>query len=156
MPDKKSVASLPEITIAPATPGDMKQIIRLDALTTSNAKPKYWHGRFEACQSNPNQQFFLVAKRGPTLLGFIVGEIRAWEFGSPPCGWVFAITVDPSARLEAIGSTLFEAICNRFRKAGATKVRTMIAREHQLILSFFRSQGMMGGPFVELEKDLDE
>ncbi|MFL9829192.1 hypothetical protein ABTU92_30755, partial [Rhodoplanes sp. SY1] len=59
-------------------------------------------------------------------------------------------------RLAAVGSSLFAAICERFRKAGVSKVRTMIARDHQLILSFFRSQGMMGGPFVELEMDLDE
>jgi hypothetical protein len=31
----------------------------------------------------------------------------------------------------------------------------MIAREDQLNMSFFRAQGMMGGPFIELEKPLD-
>ena len=154
-PDRKAAAP-PELSIGPATPGDMKQVVRLDALVTATAKPKYWNRRFEACQANPTQQFFLVARRGATLVGFIVGEIRAWEFGSPPCGWIFAIAVDPNARLEAIGSGLFAAICERFRKAGVGKVRTMIARDHQLILSFFRSQGMMGGPFVELEMDLVE
>lgn len=151
-----AAASPEDLSIGPASPGDMRQIIRLDAQTTANAKPKYWHRRFEACQANPSEQFFLVAKRGGALLGFIVGEIRAWEFGSPPCGWVFAIAVDPEARLESIGSSLFQAICDRFRAAGVAKVRTMIARDHQLILSFFRSQGMMGGPFVELEMELDE
>jgi hypothetical protein len=35
------------------------------------------------------------------------------------------------------------------------KVRTMLARDANLVMSFFRSQGMMAGPFVELEMDLD-
>ena len=31
----------------------------------------------------------------------------------------------------------------------------MAARDNTVILSFFRSQGMMAGPFVELEMALD-
>ena len=34
------------------------------------------------------------------------------------------------------------------------KVRTMLGRDNTLILSFFRSQGMMAGPFIPLEMDL--
>jgi GNAT superfamily N-acetyltransferase len=156
MPKRKTVAEVAEIIIGPAAPGDIDQIVRLDAQTTANPKPNYWHQLIEASRAHPNQQFFLVAKDGATLRGFIVGEIRAWEFGSAPCGWVFAIAVDPDVRLGSIGSRLFEAVCDRFRKAGVTRVRTMIARDAQLILSFFRSQGMMAGPFIEFEKDLDE
>ena len=25
------------------------------------------------------------------ILGLIAGEVRGWEFGSQPCGWVFAV-----------------------------------------------------------------
>jgi GNAT superfamily N-acetyltransferase len=144
------------ITIGPVTAEDLGHVTRLDAEITGTAKPDYWHRLFEGAKADPRTQIFLVARRGAKLQGFIVGEIRAWEFGSAPCGWVFAIAVDPAARLEATGSNLFEAVCARFRVAGVSKVRTMIARDSQLILSFFRSQGMMAGPFVELEKDLDE
>jgi len=31
----------------------------------------------------------------------------------------------------------------------------MLARDDQLVMSFFRSQGMMAGPFIQLEKSLD-
>jgi hypothetical protein len=31
----------------------------------------------------------------------------------------------------------------------------MLSRDNKLILSFFRSQGMMAGPFIPLEMDLD-
>ncbi|MBI5110625.1 MAG: GNAT family N-acetyltransferase [Rhodovulum sp.] len=152
----KSVGAPAEIVIDSADSTDLKSIVRLDALTTGNAKPKYWKHLLEGSRAHPDQQFFLVARKETSLTGFIVGEIRAWEFGSPPCGWVFAIAVDPDHRLGAVGSRLFDAVCQRFRKAGVTKVRTMIARDSQLIMSFFRSQGMMAGPFIELEKDLDE
>jgi hypothetical protein len=35
-----------------------------------------------------------------------------------------------------------------------TTVRTMLARDNTLILSFFRSQGMMAGRFIPLEMEL--
>ena len=141
----------------PATQGDVERIIELDTLLTGIAKPDYWRDEFKSHGRRGRSHFFLVATSGGSgLLGFIVGEVRAWEFGSPPCGWIIAIEVDPKQRLEGVGTALFNAGCECFRKANVSKVRTMLARSDQLIMSFLRSQGMMAGPFTELEKDLDE
>jgi hypothetical protein len=49
---------------------------------------------------------------------------------------------------------LFEAAVERFRSAGLRKARTMLAHSDLLNLRFFRSQGMMAGPFMQLEKEL--
>ena len=97
---------------------------------------------------------FLVALSGGRVVGYIIGEVRDWEFGSPPCGWVFAISVDPQARLAGVGTRLLEAMSTVFRRAGVTKLRTLLARDNTLILSFFRAQGLMAGPLMSLERDL--
>ena len=52
-------------------------------------------------------------------------------------------------------TALLQAICAGFKRAGVSKVRTMLSRDNTLILSFFRSQGMMIGPFIPLEMDLE-
>jgi len=80
--------------------------------------------------------------------------VRDWEFGSHPCGWVFALGVRPDIRLSGVATCLYGAICNFFNQAGVTTVRTMLARQDIDSLSFFRSQGMMAGPYVQLEKDI--
>jgi hypothetical protein len=49
---------------------------------------------------------------------------------------------------------LIEAITDCFRRAGVRTLRTMLARDDLLNLRFFRSQGMMAGPFIQLEKEL--
>jgi len=67
---------------------------------------------------------------------------------------VFGISVRPGARLAGIGTRLLEAICAGFRHAGVDEVRTLIARDNSLVLSFFRSQGMMAAPVIPLEKDI--
>jgi ribosomal protein S18 acetylase RimI-like enzyme len=101
-----------------------------------------------------DRYFLLAEDEGGKLLGFVLGEVRAWEFGSEPAGWVFAINVDPEIRQAGIGTMLFDAVCQRFRQAGVRSVRTMVDRRDHLILSFFRSQGLMAGPSIELEMEL--
>jgi ribosomal protein S18 acetylase RimI-like enzyme len=140
---------------------DLAQVIALDKRVTGLAKPKYWREIYERHgERRLNERFFLVAEspgiNGSTAIqGFIIGEIRAWEFGSAPCGWVFALSVETRARLHGIGHALLEAMAGEFRKAGVGKMRTMVARDNRLPLLFFRSEGMMAGPYIQLEKDLD-
>jgi len=82
--------------------------------------------------------------------------VRAWEFGSPPCGWVFALGVSNAHREHHVGSRLMERIFQRFKADGVTSVRTNVSRHDTLNLSFFRSLGMTAGPYVQLEMTLDE
>jgi hypothetical protein len=49
---------------------------------------------------------------------------------------------------------MLAAITANFRRLGVATVRTLIARDNQLVLSFFRSQGMMAAPVIPLEKDI--
>ncbi len=141
-----------EIRIRPMMPRDHRAIVTLDAANTGVAKPRYWRDLFADYGRRRETHFFLVAEEGRKLVGFIVGEIRAWEFGSVPCGWVLAAEVHANARLRRIGTMLVEAIVSRFKQAGVSKLRTMLSRDDLLNLRFFRSQGMMAGPFIQLEK----
>ena len=141
--------------IREAQPGDLDAIVEIDRQVSGVKKTRYWRDRLEHYGGNGNSEFFLVAEREPGVIGFIMGEIRAWEFGSPSCGWVYAIGVARQNLQEGVGSKLLDALCAQFRHAGVIKVRTMIARQDHELLSFFRSYGMMAGPFQQLELDLD-
>lgn len=153
-PEPAQALDLGAVRVRPARGPDLPAVIAIDAENTGVAKPAYWKERFDAYAGSKPDRFFLAAERDGAILGFIVGEVRAWEFGSPPSGWIFAIHISPSARLHGLGTLLFEEICVRFRKAGVTHVSTMLAKDASVLLSFFRSQGMMGGPFIQLEKRL--
>ncbi|NQU70500.1 MAG: GNAT family N-acetyltransferase, partial [Rhodospirillales bacterium] len=133
---------------------DMDAVAAIDAAITTTPKTDYWARAYHRYATRQGR-YFLVAETAGTVCGFILGEERAWEFGSPPCGWIFAIGVDPKCREGGIGTRLFEAICAAMRHAGMTTLRTMLAREDGLNMAFFRSQGMMGGSFIELEMPLD-
>lgn len=150
----KSVAR--KVVIRRATAEDLPAIVKLDEKATGKPKPKHWEQLFAHFSEQAGEgRAFLVAALDDRVIGFMTGEIRAFEFGSEPCGWVFALTVDPQVRVQNVGTRLFEALCEVFKAAGVEKVRTMLAREDHLVLAFFRSLGMMAGPFIQLERDLD-
>ena len=135
--------------------GDLEAIIEIDALITRARKPAYWAEALRRHGGRGRGRFFLVADTGEGVRGYIVGEVRDWAFGQPPCGWVFEMGVHPRARLGGLGTQLLEALCKAMRAAGVDKVRTLLARDNALVLAFFRSQGLMAAPLITLEKDLE-
>ncbi len=146
------------LEIRRATADDLERVVELDARVTGQAKPEYWADIFERFGTRRQQErFFLVATTDDgAIAGLIAGEVRGWEFGSEPCGWVFAVSVDPDQREQHIGERLFHEICARFRDVGISKVRNMVRRDNQLLMSFFRSEGMVAGPYIQLELNLDD
>jgi ribosomal protein S18 acetylase RimI-like enzyme len=151
-----------QIIIRRVKKSDLDHVAALDERVTGIAKPEHWRDIYERyAERRVEERFFLVAEmtgdnKELPLLGYIVGEVRTWEFGSEPCGWVFAFSVEPGTRLQGIGEKLFAAISEEFRQTGITTMRTMVPRQNQLHMAFFRSEGMVAGPYIQLEKDLHE
>ncbi|MBS0517607.1 MAG: GNAT family N-acetyltransferase [Proteobacteria bacterium] len=136
-------------SIRPAQASDLPAISALDSRITGSTKPDYWQDML-----GPDRHFLVAETEEGTLAGFIAGEIRAWEFGQPAAGWVFAIQIEPGLRLHGVGTMLFEALVARFKAKGVTRVRTLVDRKDHLILSFFRAQGMVAGPSLQLDMDV--
>jgi hypothetical protein len=45
-------------------------------------------------------------------------------------------------------------MCERFERVGVRVLRTLLATDNQLLLSFFRSQGMRAGRLIPLELEI--
>ncbi|HIJ86380.1 MAG TPA: GNAT family N-acetyltransferase [Desulfuromonadales bacterium] len=139
------------LSIRTAIQSDLESVIALDHVTTREAKPDYWRGIFAHYAAvSRKDRFSLVAETGDVVIGFIIGEIRAWEFGSPPCGWVFALTVAPYAREMNIAKRLFDEISGQMKHTGVSLVRTMVSLEDAETMSFFRNMGLRTGRYIEL------
>jgi ribosomal protein S18 acetylase RimI-like enzyme len=144
-----------DVVIRRAASSDVSAIVGLDQATTGHSKPDYWRDMLaQFSDERADKRAFLVAEVGGRVVGFISGEIRAFEFGAEPCGWVFAVAVDPEIRVNNIGTRLFDEICKIFQSAGVEKVSTLIGRDSDLVLAFFRSQGMIFGRYIQMEKDI--
>lgn len=137
---------------------DLNEVVRIDALHTGQRKPDYWKrvfgDFFDGAWGEPHVG--LAAEHHGVLVGYLLGEVRAFEFGSEACGWVFAVGVDPHHLRGGAASKLLAEACRRFADAGIMRVRTMVRRNDVPVLSFFRSNGFIGGSFVQLELDLGD
>ena len=154
MNQSQSQITSSDLLIRRAEETDLAAIMTFDERSNKDANPRYWQEMFVRYGSDKDKQLFLVCESSNEIVGFIIGEVRDWEFGSNPCGWVFALGVRPDVRQAGVATQLYAAICRFFKQAGVTTVRTMLARQDIDSLSFVRSQGMMAGPSVQLEKDL--
>lgn len=144
---------------------DLAAVVALDAQLTGEAKPDYWRGVLERFLQEQGCIGLAVVGEDPasgdaggadeaSLKGYLFGELRAFEFGSHACGWIFAVGVRQDAARSGVGSALLSEACRLFRGLGVESVRTMVPRTDVPFLSFFRRHGFVGGPFVQLERSL--
>jgi ribosomal protein S18 acetylase RimI-like enzyme len=137
---------------------DLAEVVRIDGLHTGGVKPDYWEATLHRfVQGRRRDRVGIAAEEaGGELAGYLLGEVRAFEFGSEACGWVFAVGVDPRRLRSHVASRLLVEACQRFREAGIATVRTMVRRNDIPVLSFFRAAGFEGGSFVQLERNMGE
>ncbi|MEW6321871.1 MAG: GNAT family N-acetyltransferase [Acidobacteriota bacterium] len=141
------------LAVRPLLSADLAAVARLDAALTGRRKRAYWAAVIASAARRP-QGDPLVALAGlvdDSLAGYLLGEVRAFEFGSDPCGWILGLGVDPARAHLGLGSALVADAARRFAAAGVDRVRTMVRRHDVPMLAFFRSNGFVGGPFTELE-----
>lgn len=144
------------ITVRAIRRGDARAIAAIDAAHTGVMKRAFWQqmvARHLRAPRPDSARVGLVAI-GPgraEVVGYLLGQVRAFEFGSEPCGWIFAVGVHPGSLRSGIASQLLARAKERFRELEIGLVRTMVRREDVPVLTFFRGQGFTAGPYVELE-----
>lgn len=137
-------------------PEDIEAIIAMDARAVGEARADYWKHTLAiyADGRNTDNQLARVAEVNGRVVGFMIGEIRSWEFRQPPTGWITALATDPQYRRHGIGRLLLAETLNFFRDKGLENVRTMVEWSDGEVLPFFTGMGFDRGPFIELEKKL--
>jgi hypothetical protein len=109
-----------------------------------SGEARYWKSVYRRYGvAGPAERRFLVADVTGRVVGFVIGEVRDWEFGSARVGLQDrrrARFASGRYRRAPAGNDLLPA---RRRQES----RTMLSRDGKLICRF-RSQGMMAGPFI--------
>lgn len=145
----------PMVTVRDLRADDFAAVVAIDAAHTGTAKPAYWRRIFDDYIGASRETIGLAVDGDGGLVGYLFGEARAVEFGSEPCGWIFAVGVVEPAMRVGVATALLDAALARFRAQGMTSVRTMVRRNDVPVLSFFRARGFVGGSFVQLERELE-
>jgi ribosomal protein S18 acetylase RimI-like enzyme len=89
------------------------------------------------------------------LVGFIISEVRRWEFGrGGMTGWILILGVDREYQGMGVGHKLSSTLLDHFRKKNITKIRTMVEWHEGELISYFKSLGFTMLGMLPLEKEI--
>lgn len=89
------------------------------------------------------------------LVGFILGEVRRWEFGrGEMTGWILILGVDQEYQGIGAGNKLGSTLLDHFRKKNVRKVRTLVEWYEGDLISYFKSLGFNLLNMLPLEKEI--
>jgi len=97
----------------------------------------------------------LGAEIDKKLVGFVIGDVRRWEFGrSEMTGWILILGVDPEYHGMGVGRKLGSTLMEHFRKKNVRKVQTLVEWHDGELISYFKSLGFSLLQMLPLEKQL--
>jgi GNAT superfamily N-acetyltransferase len=163
MTQHKAQRNEDRLEVRPLRRADLDAIVEIDAIHSGAAKPVFWAATVERAlrsSAGPSGAAGAGAVSGTVafaavmdgeVAGYVFAEARAWEFGSPLCGWITAIGVRPERSRQGVALALGGEVCHWLRSRGITSLRTMVRRDAVDVLSFFRAVGFRAGPYLEME-----
>ena len=149
---------MPEIAstvkIRPLDELDLDGIVRIDEKISGRYRPDVWEKRvMYYTRRDPGAS--QVAEAGGRVVGFMLGDCRAGEFGiEEPSGWIERFGIDPDFRGQDLGRRMFDAICAHFRAEGVKLVRTLVDHDDASLGGFLKALGFGDSPLTALERRL--
>ena len=109
-----------------------------------NVREQLKRGYADAC---------LAAEVDGAFAGFIIGDVRPWEFGEDrDVGWLKTVGVDPAFQGHGVGKALGDALLKHFREKGVALVRTLVEWHAGDMIAYLKSIGFDRSELIPLEK----
>jgi ribosomal protein S18 acetylase RimI-like enzyme len=143
-----------DVRIRPLDELDLDGIVRIDEKIGGQYRPDAWELRvmFYVRRDPGASQ---VAEADGRVVGFMLGDCRAGEFGlEQPSGWIERLGIDPAYRGQDLGRRMFDAMCAHFRAEGATNVRTLVDRDDVALTGFLKAIGFGDSALTALERKI--
>ena len=143
------------VKVRQLTEADVPAIERIEKAITRSARTgplgkqvreQLKRGYAEAC---------LAAEVDGTFAGFIIGDVRPWEFGEDrDVGWLKTVGVDPAFQGHGVGKALGDALLKHFKDRGVALVRTLVEWHAGDMIAYLKSIGFDRSDLIPLEKRL--
>jgi|GEM_PF-100988 len=146
---------MPDLNVRRMTVRDIDQVLRLDEKITGKPHAAYYESKAAAYISRA-PDYCLVAEHRAIIVGFVLGDVRGWEFASELSGWLEIIGVDPDYHGQGVSRALMDELFEKFRRAGVAVVNTMVNWNDGDLIDYFRANGFDRGEYVNLVKRFDE
>ena len=144
--------SVSEVQVRSLSEVDLGDIVRIAEKTRGAYQPDLWEDRV-SYYLRRDPEGSVVAESDGRVVGFMLGDVRAGEFGiEEPSGWIEVIGVDPAFGGRGVGRALADEMLGRYRARGVARVRTMVDAAMPDVEAFFTRLGFAPDslrPFVK-------
>lgn len=139
------------VTVRRMRTQDADAVLRINEKITGRPYEAQWTSKIiDDITRNPLG--CLVAEEGGEIVGFILGDIRGWEFAIPKSGWIEIVGVDPRYQGKGVARALIDTLHAYFRNNNVSRIMTMVNWNDGGLVGFFRALGFERSEFIILEK----
>jgi len=139
------------VTVRRMRTQDADAVLRINEKITGRPYEAQWASKIiDDITRNPLG--CLVAEEGGEIVGFILGDIRGWEFAIPKSGWIEIVGVDPRYQGKGVARALIDTLHAYFRNNNVSRIMTMVNWNDGGLVGFFRALGFERSEFIILEK----
>ena len=144
------------VRVRPLKASDLAAVSQIERRITGSRRTGTLARNLRKRLAQPDRGSCLAAVEGDhRVVGFIVGEIRPWEFGEErEVGWILVVGVDPDHQGKGVGGMLGASLLRHFRAKGVRRAKTLAEWDAGDVIAYFRTLGFARGSAVALEADL--
>src|SRR5206468_7815822 len=124
------------IAIRPMEERDIPRAVEIESAILGAKKSTTLRGSLTAYLAKGERNACVVAEAEGKVVGFLVGDIRAWDFGEDQeIGWIRIVGIDPAFQGHGVGNALGDALMRYFETRGMTTVRTDVGLDFGGLIS---------------------
>jgi ribosomal protein S18 acetylase RimI-like enzyme len=128
------------VTVRRMNAQDTEAILSINEKITGRPHEAQWESRMiDSLTRNPLG--CLVAEANGKVVGFVLADIRGWEFAIPKSGWIEIVGVDPGYQGKGVARALIGTLGLYFRNNNVERILTMVNWNEGGLVGFFRALG---------------
>ena len=140
-----------DIKVRRMKPTDLPEILRIDSMLVGQKRSVTWQEKVENRWFADRPALNFVAEVRDKVVGFILGDVRGAEYGTPMCGWIDVIGVETAWQRKGIGRRLIEVFC-QWCQSNQVRTRIIIRQDDKGTRNFLMSVGFRKGDLVDFER----
>lgn len=139
------------IKIRRMVPEDVTKILEIDHKLVGKERSPSWPQRVTRYLEMYYPPVCHVAEANSQVVGFILGDIRGWEYALAPSGWIDIMGVASEYQNQGVGTRLLEAFAEECRQR-KMKTHIMVREADAHIQGFLAKAGFHRGELIEFER----
>ncbi|MBI2864006.1 MAG: GNAT family N-acetyltransferase [Chloroflexi bacterium] len=154
MDEKGKPISPTAIKVRPMCRGDLDAVLDIDAQIIGRERATSWSENVVDYLAGGLTSACRVAELEGKVVGFLIGDVKGYEYGLPRGGWIDIMGVSPRHQRLGTGALLLAAFHDHCRKAGVEKIYLLARRGDERIGSFLGAVGFGESDYTVLEKNV--